>query len=1386
GDTAGGGSGIEVELETEVQPGIETEPRTATGDDTDTDAATGTEGGKSANVGSQAATEPAAEADRTEPVSRSGRTFLAARKPDRRPKAKPTSEPSPEPAPQRAPQPEPQPEPEVIHDHDPAPAPADEPDTRLEGDAAPEHEEGAEDEAAHVEDETEHAEEPAEQEPAPLPEDLGPIENEVFDPSLGPVASVTDESRYGGRKGEIIVLSDALIPHAYRGDPVRVRLIHPGVKETHPFHQHTNRWRQESEDPDSTVLDVQSIGPGQALELVYDGGAGEAITGDPANPAAGPKTAAEWLEAGRPDLAALAITRASNGDQIFHCHLYPHFAQGFWGVLRVFDRQRPVDQSLWPAGVPRTYPDATPIEPLVPLPDLNLIAKDKQGQDVAMTPMPDAAHPGYPLMVKGEYLQRAFRAPGGVVADRFGDPALNWRRPGDTVRDYADPVTTDLERANMVTDENNRAIPGSFFMDPCPAGAPVREYHPTVIDAKIVYNKAGWHDPGGKLYVEAPPSDPADPSTSIDVAARIRNKIMSGSVQTEPYNMRAQIGECVNMRATNATHLDNDLSTPIDVHDGQLANGQHTGNNAFHMPTLMAELSLHVHLVRFDELGTDGTSVGWNYVQAPMVGQTYNYRWFVDVPLRTVYFHDHQNPNTHQQHGLWAAMNVEPKDSVWTSPTTGAPLAPAYCKDVSASAPAMSGGTPCYGVGSVSDIKVADPAKPGSWAASFREFTVNYSDFVPLYDAAGRPVNPPEVADDFATDQGGMGINYRNEPFPIRINSSRSGLKKEPAYIFSSAVHGDPSTPLFRAYPGDPVIFRFIGGAHEEAHNFTLSGHRWLHEPDDPDSALSDSQFAMTSEFFNFEVSGAQVVKRGSKSDAVEKAREAGGTEAGATMVVPGGAGAPGDYMYGSMPLNDLWMGMWGIFRVPASRVPDLQPLPTNAAPAPAKKGSEWPALKPGELIKSRGPLLDPCPNTAPKRSYDVSIVRQKIVYNAAGDHDPNGVAYVLDSELDPSGAPKAGTNLKPLFIRANEGDCLSITLTNRLPVEGISVGEGDPPNPVEKVGDEGTSTVTNLDNGKLSSVAPVWPAGNRASLHASGLVRHEVTTSDGAAVGYNYDSTIAPGRKYTYSYYIDNGNLGVINFTDFGNLRGTRHHGAWGGLVVSPKGATYHDPTDLAPLAAGEEAVIKYVDRSGATRAYREFIVDVQDGLNLFDKSGEPITAPEEEEEPADGPVELEDEGEVGINYRTEPFAHRLSTGADIADVFSSTVFGDPATPVFRAYANDPVMVRVLNSSDLPRAHTFGINGHSWRYEPHDPNSNIVTAQGGLNTGRTFNAGICAGSNLPLDDLTGSATCGTDGQAGDYLYGDRNFFHMLSGGIWGLIRVHADDQSDLARLPGK
>ena len=77
-----------------------------------------------------------------------------------------------------------------------------------------------------------------------------------------------------------------------------------------------------------------------------------------------------------------------------------------------------------------------------------------------------------------------------------------------------------------------------------------------------------------------------------------------------------------------------------------------------------------------------------------------------------------------------------------------------------------------------------------------------------------------------------------------------------------------------------------------------------------------------------------------------------------------------------------------------------------------------------------------------------------------------------------------------------------------------------------------------------------------------------------------------------------------------------------------------------------------------------------------------------------------------------------------------------------------------------------------------------MVTGQGGLDTGRAFNAGICAGSNVPLQMIGGTPICSTDGRAGDYLYNDRNFFHMLSGGIWGLLRVHPTVQPGLKPLP--
>ena len=47
---------------------------------------------------------------------------------------------------------------------------------------------------------------------------------------------------------------------------------------------------------------------------------------------------------------------------------------------------------------------------------------------------------------------------------------------------------------------------------------------------------------------------------------------------------------------------------------------------------------------------------------------------------------------------------------------------------------------------------------------------------------------------------GNRGINYRTERFAPRLAAN-----PEPAWVMSSQVHGDPATPVFRAYKGDPV-----------------------------------------------------------------------------------------------------------------------------------------------------------------------------------------------------------------------------------------------------------------------------------------------------------------------------------------------------------------------------------------------------------------------------------------------------------------------------------------------------------------------------------------------------------------------------------------------------
>ena len=101
-------------------------------------------------------------------------------------------------------------------------------------------------------------------------------------------------------RGRRQALTDLLIPKAYKGDPIRYHVIHPGAKEATlaPAHEALVRRPGQQEVPAQRRAADR---PGRVARVLdIEGGAG--------------------------------CVQETIGDSIFHCHLYPHFAQGFWGT----------------------------------------------------------------------------------------------------------------------------------------------------------------------------------------------------------------------------------------------------------------------------------------------------------------------------------------------------------------------------------------------------------------------------------------------------------------------------------------------------------------------------------------------------------------------------------------------------------------------------------------------------------------------------------------------------------------------------------------------------------------------------------------------------------------------------------------------------------------------------------------------------------------------------------------------------------------------------------------------------------------------------------------------------------------------------------------------
>lgn len=174
------------------------------------------------------------------------------------------------------------------------------------------------------------------------------------------------------------------VHHSYLSDPVRFRNIHAGPKETHVFHLHAHQWVMDASDPGSTYLDSQTISPGATFsyEIEYGGSGNRNLT---------------------------------PGDSIFHCHLYPHFAQGMWELWRTHDVFENGDSN-------RNLDDAevaggTENPAIVPLPG------------TVLPPMPTADFKGYPFYIAGEKGHRQPQPPLDMDKDKVSGQYVDGGMP---------------------------------------------------------------------------------------------------------------------------------------------------------------------------------------------------------------------------------------------------------------------------------------------------------------------------------------------------------------------------------------------------------------------------------------------------------------------------------------------------------------------------------------------------------------------------------------------------------------------------------------------------------------------------------------------------------------------------------------------------------------------------------------------------------------------------------------------------------------------------------------------------------------------------------------------------------------------------------------------
>jgi hypothetical protein len=565
-----------------------------------------------------------------------------------------------------------------------------------------------------------------------------------------------------------------------------------------------------------------------------------------------------------------------------------------------------------------------------------------------------------------------------------------------------------------------------------------------------------------------------------------------------------------------------------------------------------------------------------------------------------------------------------------------------------------------------------------------------------------------------------------------------------PINQLSALIGGDPFTPSPRAYAGDTVKIKMQAGGQEEEHASTIHGMKWLQGGSAfgkaGNSGWRSSQTSGISEQFTLNM------------PVVEDKTTAGSAR---------------DYAYSHNAGMDGWaMGTWGVMRNYGNGQNDLYTLPDNPKPNHLANTSDFNGACPTDArVVSYDITAVLANDVLPNPGDHVTLVKAgfeaggrkhaggpvnpdggTLVYNdrttSVGSHsgplhDPTAILYVHTSDLvakdvtDPDclempkngkGDPildvklptcpvalAAGVAVEPVVIRANAGDCIDVTLRNKLlepavdadgdrvwqETKGKGRGQGRAPSELVFYPDEAVVAYFKDAAMSLEATLPVTfdqmpdlPNRNtlplmiprdrnlgsttvgveyfnnnlmvpsaHVGLHPS-LVHYDITRSDGVTVGQNgQQQTAAPGGQVSYQWYA--GAVEPLSVSPNGAATMQATAIEFGGFNISPADKIKQHQKGLVAAGAimprGSTWVEDANSRTSATvtrsdgSSFRDFTTVWQKNLNFYWADGDSVHNTEAE----GGGVseDPEDMGHMAINFGTEPMWFRFGLEPDDED---------------------------------------------------------------------------------------------------------------------------------------